>query len=350
MPHAADPVLRAPDSLEMNMSRRSFLQTTASTTLAAAGLASQHAESLAAASNDRDSNDREIPIVDTHVHLWDLKKFTLPWNQNDPLLTRDYLLADYLLAAKGLNITGAVYMEVDVVPEQHVAEAEWASALCEEKGSPFLGAIIGGRPASPEFKAYTRRFRDHKYVRGVRQVLHSASTPPGTCTTPEFIRGVRWLGEANLTFDFCMRSSDLGDCVQLVDACPDTRFVLDHCGNMSLVETDPAKRKAWYDGIAALAQRPNVMCKISGILFTAPKNWTENDLAPVVNDCLKQFGFERVLFASDWPVCLKGGTLAQWTNAVKALVKDQPIEKQLALFHDNAIRYYQFAGLESKPK
>src|ERR1700733_11517774 len=100
-----------------------------------------------------------LPIVDTHQHLWDLEKFNLPWMKDVKPLSRSFLLSDYVEATKGLNVVKTVYMEVDVVPEQQVAEAEFVLGLCKRPDTKMAGAVISGRLDSEEFAAYLRRFK-----------------------------------------------------------------------------------------------------------------------------------------------------------------------------------------------
>ncbi|HID21127.1 MAG TPA: amidohydrolase, partial [Planctomycetaceae bacterium] len=93
-------------------------------------------------------------------------------------------------------------------------------------------------------------------------------------------------------------------------------------------------------GIRELADRPRVICKISGIVATAREHWKPEDLAPNINECLEAFGEDRVVFASDWPVCTRRATLRQWVEALKGIVRDRPPAFQRKLFHDNAVRHY----------
>ncbi|NBO94009.1 MAG: amidohydrolase, partial [Planctomycetia bacterium] len=277
-------------------------------------------------------------IIDTHQHLWDLKKFKLPWLTKGSLLNRDYLPTDYAVAIKGLGIVKSVYLEVDVTPEQHDAEADSIAELCASGKTPTSAAVIGGRPASETFAKYAKRFRDHKSIRGVRRVLHVAETPSGHCLDKAFVAGVRLLGELGLHFEFCVRHGDLPDCIKLADECPGTRFVLDHLGNPDLKKHDQ-----WKKDLAELAKRKNVMaCKVSGIVVSAePLKWTAADLAPVVNHTLDTFGPDRVMFGSDWPVCLLTATIAKWLGALQEIVKERKAADNRKLFHDNAARIYR---------
>lgn len=288
-----------------------------------------------------------LPIVDTHQHLWDLSKFHLPWTKGNDVLARSFVMADYLQATAGLNVTKTVYMEVDVHPSQQMREAEYVIDLCTRPDNPMVGAVISGRPGTDEFAPYAQKFKGSPHIKGIRQVLHGPECPAGFCLQPKFVDSIKLLGDLGLSFDLCMRAEELLDADKLVAQCPNTRFILDHCGNLSVQETDAAKRKVWKDGLVALAARPNVVCKISGIIASAKKEWKPEDLAPNIQETMQTFGPERVMFAGDWPVCTLTATYKQWVEALKAIVKPLPPEQQRKLFHDNAVKFY---GLKDKVK
>src|SRR6476659_6097167 len=100
------------------------------------------------------ADEQLLPIVDTHQHLWDLKKFRLPWIEKKSGLDRSYLMSDYLAEARGLNVVKTIYMEVDVDPAQQNEEADHVIGLCKERGNPMVAAVISGRPASDNFEKY----------------------------------------------------------------------------------------------------------------------------------------------------------------------------------------------------
>jgi L-fuconolactonase len=281
-----------------------------------------------------------LPIIDTHQHLWDLSKFKLPWQAEEPTLAKNFLPADYLAAIAGQNVVQSVYMEVDVEVSQQHAEAEYVLELCARDDNPMTAAVISGRPAADDFVSYMKRYEKNDRIKGIRQVLHGASTPPGYCTAPAFVRGIQHLGTIGKSFDLCMRSDDMGDAVKLATLCPETRFIMDHCGNMSVTETKPAPRKIWLDGMKALAERPNVVCKVSGIIASASVKWTPQEMAPVVLDTIKAFGIDRVMFAADWPVCTLRAQFGQWVDCLNEIVKDFSEADRRKLFHDNAKAFY----------
>ena len=189
------------------------------------------------------------------------------------------------------------------------------------------------------------------YVKGVRQVLHG-DTPPGYCLSDPFVQSMRLLGELGLSFDLCLRPSELGDAVKLAAQCRDTQFIVDHCGNADVKAFLPAARRgdqlpshdpaAWHKAMSELGQQEHVVCKISGIVASVPRpNWGPEDLAPIVNHCLDAFGPDRVVFGGDWPVCRVGAELAQWIKALKQIVQDRPMKQQQLLLYENAQRVYR---------
>lgn len=295
-----------------------------------------------------------IPIIDTHQHLWDLSKFTLPWVDGAPAINRSYLQSDYAEATAGLNVVKAVYMEVDVEPSQQVAEALYIIDQCQRPDTPTAGAVISGRPASTDFAAYIGQFKGNSYIKGVRQVLHGPETPAGYCLQPTFVKNIQLLGEMGLSFDLCLRPAELSDAVKLVDQAPGTRFVVDHCGNAdpyivadidtASAEPPPHTRQQWLDDMQALANRPTVICKISGIIARAmPGQWSAATLAPTVNYCLDLFGPDRVVFGGDWPVCTLGASYREWVTALREIIAERSAKDQRKLLHDNAERFYTLA-------
>lgn len=290
-----------------------------------------------------------FPIVDTHQHLWDLSKFNLPWVAKSKVLNKSFLTRDYLAASKGLNMVKAVYMEVAVIPSQQEAEAEWAIQLCRRRDNPTCAAVIAGQPQTDRFESYIRRLSASPCIKGVRSPLKGSQSD-------QYIRNIQLLGRLGLSFDICVAPSRLGEALKLVDRCPKTRFIIDHCGNADPKAFSAKSRQAgsnekkpsrpgdpdlWRSNMAALAKRKNVVCKISGIVARMQKGaWTHGDLAPVINHCLDRFGPDRVMFASDWPVCTLGASLREWVNALKSVVRSRPIDQQKKLFHDNATAFY----------
>jgi len=292
-----------------------------------------------------------IPIVDTHQHLWDLEQFSLPWLADVEALNDNYRMDDYQRATAESGVAKTVYMEVDVAPEQRLAEVNFVSDLCARDDNPMAGAVISGSPGDAGFADYMARFSDNAYVKGVRQVLHVPSAARGACVEPRFVEGMHLLGSMGKCFDLCMRPSELGDAVALVEQCPDTLFIVDHCGNADPqvvsgdVEPDLENpfshdRQQWMDDMQALGAHANVVCKLSGIVARAPQGWTAETLAPTVEHCIASFGADGAVFGGDWPVCTLGAPLGEWVAALRQIVKGHSEEDQRRILHDNAVRLY----------
>jgi L-fuconolactonase len=315
------------------LSRRAFLK--------AVGLA-------ALAPNLVSADESVFEILDTHQHLWDTRQQQLPWLAGAPeILRRNYLPADYDAATEGLPVR-ALYMEVDVAETHLDGEAEALRRLCTSKSSKTFAAVLGGRPSSERFEDYLKRHSEGGFLKGLRRVLHTPETPRGLCLEKDFVRGIRALGKLGLTFDLCMRPGELNDAAALAAECPDTTLVLDHCGNadpkafLRASPSQPAHRaEDWQRAIDRLALQRNVQCKISGVIEGMPDGWTPEQLSPVVNHCLDTFGPDRVMFGSNWPVCLLGGSLRSWVKALEEIVAVRPPAERAKLWAQNARRIYQ---------
>lgn len=282
-------------------------------------------------------------IVDTHQHLWDLDVVRPAWFAEAPeVLKKTHAMSDYLAQTEGLPIKRTVYMEVDVVPEDQLAEAEYVLLLCPEDNNPMAACVLSAHPLREDFAEKLALYRKSHFFRGLRQVLHEDRTPPGMCLQDQFIRNVRKLGERNEIFDLCMRRDELPDATKLVDACPDVRFVLDHLGN-PLVQAD--SHDQWKRDIEELAKRKNVVCKISGIVASArPDAWRAEDLAPLVNHCWDAFGPDRVMFGGDWPVCRVAAQLKDWVKALDEIAQHRSTADQKKLWGENALKFYRLPG------
>ena len=326
--------------MPQNIDRRDFLKASAAAGVAVAAAGAALQTEAAEGSVDQST----IPVCDTHLHLWDLEKFELPWLANDGVqsIRRSFVMKDYLVATAHQNVAKAVYMEVNVAESLQTKEAEYVLALCSRDDNPMVGAVIGGSPQSADFRGYIENLAGNGHLKGVRTVLHDADRPKGMCLQPQFVQNIKLLGEHGLRYDLCMRPDELLDGARLAEKCSKTQFVLDHCGNLSVQNKDADLRARWEKGIKELASLPNVMCKISGIIVTADReNWSAADLAPNTNFCMDTFGEDRVMFAGDWPVCTLTAPFAGWLGALKEIVKERSKRFQHKLFHDNAVRFYE---------
>ena len=296
-----------------------------------------------------------IPLIDTHQHLWDLDKLTLSWIKGLELMDRSYLMSDYLKAAAGTGIEKTVYMEVNVDPNCIDLEVELMTQHCQSSDNPMQALVISLDPMAKSFHNDLKQQVANPFVRGVRSVLHTPGTGPGFCLQDDFVAGIQEIGRAGLIFDICIRPAELSDAVKLVQASPETTFVIDHCGNADphVVngDTDPGSEPnsnpswhtsaGWKDDMSALAASPNTVCKLSGIVARAHAGWNAETLAPTINHCLDVFGPERVVFGGDWPVCLFGTQLSDWVGAFREVISKRNSQTQKQVMHENAQRIYK---------
>ncbi|GDX40829.1 amidohydrolase [Armatimonadota bacterium] len=317
-----------------NTSRRDFLKqsATAGAGLLAGSLVELEAEGVPNAKN------HAIPIVDTHQHLWDFRKFRPPWLSSEPKLNKSTTMEDYYKATAGLNVVKTVYMEVDVAQKQQMEEAQWVTEVCKAHNTPMVAGVVSCRPALPSFGDYARHFKGSPYIKGTRQVLQVPEAPKGFCLRPQYVKNIQLLGELGLTFDICIRPEELSDGIKLAQLCPNTRFILDHCGNASA--RNPHQEQ-WERDIADFGQQPNVVCKISGIIKTVKPGWNAGkELEPIILHVIESFGTERVMFGGDWPVCNVSSSFRGWVESLDWILRNMKPEEQRKIYHDNAVRFY----------
>lgn len=274
--------------------------------------------------------------IDTHLHLIYPDRFNYDWTTDIPVLAgRAFTIEDYHASSEGSGITGSVFMEVDVPAEQSVAEAAFFCQLAENPENRILGVIASGRPENPDFPHYLQSIRHPRLV-GLRRILHTQ--PDELSTTRVFRENVARLGGEGLTFDICALARQLPLAIDLIDACPDTQFILDHCGvpNVASGQLDP-----WRADLRELSQHPNVCCKISGIIASAdPSNVTTAALLPFVEHCIECFGWDRLVFGSDWPVCNLTADLKSWVSILDEILASTDPSVRAKLDHLNATRIY----------
>jgi L-fuconolactonase len=281
----------------------------------------------------------DMPMIDTHVHLWDPDRFRMAWGDGNALLNRPYTLEIYQEQSRGLPIEGMVFVECGVESPYAYLEAQWAVAQARE--DQRLQGIVAAAPV--EFGLRTRTYLEalvtlDPRIKGVRRNLQNEEDPQ-FCLYPDFVRGVQFLSEYRLSFDLCIRHWQLPSVTELVLRCPDTQFILNHLGKPNAKEhiLDP-----WRDQLRALAELPNVVCKISGLVTEADHSaWTSDDLAPYIWHVLEVFGEDRVVFGGDWPVVLLASSYTRWVQTLQTLTSSLSQAAQRKLWSANARRVYR---------
>jgi predicted TIM-barrel fold metal-dependent hydrolase len=271
-------------------------------------------------------------IVDTHLHLVYQDRFSYPWLAGAPALNRQWTAESYFAEAEQLGIEAALHMEVDVAEPDMAAETAFVTGVHPR----VVGAIAAGRPESRDFSAYLDNIAALPGLKGIRRILHTQ--PDELSQSDVFVENIRRLAAYRLPFDLCMRADQLPLGASLVERCPEVQFVLDHCGvpKVAEQELDP-----WRAHIRALAEHPNVMAKISGVVAYAGSDWTVETLRPFVEHVIESFGWDRVVWGSDHPVCTLTANLTRWVEATRELIAGASEDEQAQLLHRNAERIYR---------
>lgn len=274
-------------------------------------------------------------IVDTHLHLINKSALTYPWLSGVPALDRDFLYSTYEAEARRVGIDTALHMEVDVDPDQMELETSEIRQLSQGPGSLLKGAIAACRLEEDGFAAYLERQLGNPFVKGFRRVLHVM--PDELSEDALFRENIKRLAGSGLTFDLCVLPHQIEKAIALADLVPDLQFVLDHCG---VPDIRGGAEHPWRDHMSEIAKRPNVIAKISGVVAYADESWTAETLRPYVEHTIAAFGWDRIVWGSDWPVCTLGGNLSTWVATTHALIQGCSPEERTKLLSANARRIW----------
>jgi L-fuconolactonase len=186
------------------------------------------------------------------------------------------------------------------------------------------------------FENKAKNYAKYVEVKGVRHILHTERQPPKTCLNPIFCKNIEILGNLNLTFDVCIRAEELPDLYKLAKLFPKTNFIINHMGNLDIEKwSDKVYRNLWKINIKKLSSLSNMFCKISGLSSSV-----EEKILPAINYCFDTFGSERVMYASNFPVCNLYDGMNSWTKTLINITLPRGNKFQQSFFYDNANRIY----------
>ena len=286
-------------------------------------------------------------IVDAHVHFWDPAELDYPWLAALPSIRRAFRPSDYAAAARevGGSLPQVVFVEANCRPEQARREVQRVERMVREGEEDLCvagivafadltqGSGAGGWGLEQTLDGLSRSPK----VKGIRHNIQGQ--PAGFCLQPAFVLGVQTVGRRGLTFDLCATHDQLRDVADLVRQCPDTRFVLDHCGKPAI---RTGRLEPWRSDMARLAAHENVCCKLSGLLTEGePAGWREQELVPYATAVVECFGTERVMYGSDWPVLTLAGRYCDWYGFTDRFTAGWSAAERTGFFADNAKRVYR---------
>ncbi|MDM9625086.1 amidohydrolase family protein [Rhizobium sp. S152] len=281
-----------------------------------------------------------VSIIDSHVHLFDTNRLSYGWLERRPGINHPHLFPDYERAVEGLAIDKIVFAEVWVDAPLHVAEAEWLSQ--QAALHPAIAGMIAAAPLEigREVLADIEKMRSLPTFRAIRRITE-AETDERFCERPGFVDAVRLLGEIDVVCDICVFAHQLPGVVSLAQQCPETTIVLDHIGKPAIRS---GEIDGWRSSITELSALPNVVTKVSGVLTEADQgNWSREIIRPYLDHAIESFGFDRVMFGSDWPVLALTTSVQNWVDIVDWAIHGSSKEEQSKLYRDNAARIYKLA-------
>lgn len=285
-----------------------------------------------------------FPIVDAHVHLYDVDRLSYPWLANVPRINRSYGLADLDAARGPIELEGIVFAEVAVGPGLHLDEAAWVQALAD--GDPRIQGIIAHAPLErgPAVAADLERLMANRCLKGIRRLIET-EMDPRFCLEPGFIEALKLLPGYGLTFDICVKHWYLAFGLELVRRCPDVTFVLDHIGKPGIKH---GMWEPWRSQIKELAALPNVWCKVSGVITEADhQHWTKEQIEPYVHHVIDSFGFDRMLYGSDWTVSELTHAYPDWVAILDEVLAGTSEDEQRRFWCENARRVYRLGGSDA---
>ena len=278
---------------------------------------------------------KNIPIIDAHVHLWDLQLLQYPWLDEEPGIKKNFMLKDYQLQTCDFQIDKMVFIQADCLPEQNLKEVEFvmAQALTDKR----LQGIVAYAPLEKGLiiSELLGRLQTQPLVKGVRKMY---DRDPSICTNSLFLDAVSMLPEYNFSFDLSIKPVSVKHTLKMIKECSDTRFVLAHLAKPNIKMGDLDQFKRDMDAFAAL---PNVVAKLSGLITEAARqNWTNEQISPYIDYAIECFGFDRLMYGGDWPVVLLAGTYRRWLETVYESVQDHHEEDVHKLFYGTAKEVY----------
>jgi L-fuconolactonase len=270
--------------------------------------------------------------IDAHHHLWTLARGDYSWLTPDLApIYRDFDLADLAPLLAAARIDGTIL--VQAAP----SEAETIFLLDIAQAAGVVRGVIGwtdfdAGDATCRIEALAAR----KLLVGLRPMVQDIADDDWLLK-PELVQLLSVMARHGLVFDALVLPRHLPRLVQVVDRHPDLQFVLDHCAKPRLASRDIA---AWKHDVADLAERPNIVCKLSGLVTEAAPHWQLNDLREAVDHVHDLFGPKRLIWGSDWPVVNLAGGYDSWLAAAEALLADLSSDEKADVFGRNAARVY----------
>lgn len=275
--------------------------------------------------------------VDAHFHLWHYSEADYGWIGDSMQALRRDFLPNHLNAEMG---RAGIDAAVAVQARQTLEETHWLLRMAREH--PFIAGVVGWVPiANPEFPRCLEELIADSHLKGLRHVLQD-EPDDAWMLRGDFQRGLAALAGTGLVYDILIFERHLPFAIQFVDRNPSQVFVLDHLGKPAIRS---GRLSGWREQLRELARRPNVCCKLSGMVTEADwQRWSLGDLRPYVETALECFGADRLLAGSDWPVCTLASSYTQWWQTLGELLAPLSSGEREKILGGNAARVYRLEG------
>lgn len=270
--------------------------------------------------------------LDSHQHFWKYSDAEYGWI-DDPVLRRDFLPDDLHKELHTAKLDGSVSVQA----RQTIGETEWLLSLADQ--NKFIRGVVGWVPlTSASVEGDIEKFASRKKLKAVRHVIQDEKDDR-YILRDDFNAGVSLLDKHGLAYDILIFDRHLPHAIEFVDRHPKQRFILDHIAKPRIRE---GAVMPWRDNLREIAKRPNVCCKISGVVTEADhKHWTEAQLRFYIDTAIDAFSPKRVMFGSDWPVCLSATRYKDWAALMHRATQQYSIAERASIFGGAAAEAYR---------
>jgi len=273
-------------------------------------------------------------IIDSHHHFWKYDPIEYDWiDDSMKVIRKDFLPENLKTTIQEAGVDGVISVQA----RQSVEETDWLIGMAHQ--NEFIKGVVGWLPlVQKDIEEYLEKYADEKKLKGVRHVIQGEPDPE-FMLRKDFNHGISLLKKYSLVYDILIVERQLPNTIRFVDQHPEQVFVLDHIAKPLIGRNELSP---WKENIQELAKRENMNCKISGMVTEADyQKWTPSQLLPYIEVILEAFGPDRLLFGSDWPVCLVATTYTNWVNLVRKNVTSYTKTEQAKIMGENALRLYQ---------
>jgi len=273
--------------------------------------------------------------IDAHQHFWKVGRGDYHWMTPDlPILCRDYMPEDLLPILRQFKFDKTIVVQA----AQTMAESDFLLDLAGHYD--FIAGVVGWLDLESEsFAEDFARYRENAKFIGLRPMLQDLADDAWICR-PQVLKNLRLVAEARFPFEFLTFTRHLPHVVHVLETIPGLHAVIDH---ISKPEIKSQKMEPWNAMMARAAGHPNLFCKLSGMITEADsQTWKVEDLRPYVERVVEIFGWDRIMFGSDWPVCLLAGDYGHVYNTLREIVsRSLTPDHEAKVFGQNAERFYQ---------